>query len=132
MTTVRESTIDLLRAHGLTTWFGNPGSSELTLLADFPGDFRYLLGLQEMVPVGMADGFSQITGHPAPVNLHTAPGVGNAMGAIYNAAMNKTPLVVTAGNQRRAMQNQRCLRPTSMPPCSRAVGELVGRARHRQ
>src|SRR4051812_24042012 len=56
MPTVRQATIDLCRKHGLTTWFGNPGSSELTLLEDFPSDFRYLLGLQEMVPVGMADG----------------------------------------------------------------------------
>jgi benzoylformate decarboxylase len=109
MATVRQAVIDLFRAHGLMTWFGNPGSSELTLLEKFPDDFRYLLGLQEAVPVGMADGFAQITRRPALVNLHTAPGVGNAMGAIYNAAWNKTPLVITAGNQRRTMQNQQCL-----------------------
>lgn len=107
--TVRQATIDLLRTHGLTTWFGNPGSSELTLLEDFPSDFRYMLGLQEMIPVGMADGYAQITGRPAIVNLHTAPGTGNAQGALYNAYINKTPLIVTAGNQRRDMQNQGCL-----------------------
>ncbi len=109
MRTVRHATIDLLRHHGLKTWFGNPGSSELALLDDFPSDFRYLLGLQEMVPVGMADGFSQVTGRPALVNVHTAPGLGNAMGALYNAYLNKTPLIVIAGNQRRAMQNQKWL-----------------------
>ncbi|MFI9047154.1 benzoylformate decarboxylase [Streptomyces sp. NPDC053427] len=109
MPTVRQATIDLLRQHGLNTWFGNPGSTELTLLDEFPSDFRYLLGLQEMVPVGMADGFSQVTGRPALVNLHTAPGLGNAIGALYNAYLNKTPLIVTAGNQRRAMQNQKTL-----------------------
>ncbi|BBZ51012.1 benzoylformate decarboxylase [Mycobacterium heidelbergense] len=109
MSTVRQATIDLFRSHGLTTWFGNPGSSELTLLEDFPDDFRYLLGLQEMVPAGMADAYSQITGRPAVVNLHTAPGMGNAQGALYNAFVNKTPLIVTAGNQRRFMQNQYCL-----------------------
>ncbi|GAA0345831.1 hypothetical protein GCM10010319_22740 [Streptomyces blastmyceticus] len=54
------------------------------MLQDFPADFRYLLGLQEMVPVGMADAFAQITGRPALVNLHTAPGRGNAQGALYN------------------------------------------------
>jgi len=107
--TVRQATIELLRTHGLTTWFGNPGSSELTLLEDFPSDFRYVLGLQEMVPVGMADAYAQITGRPAIVNLHTAPGMGNAQGALYNAYINKTPLIVTAGNQRRNMQNQMCL-----------------------
>jgi len=109
MPTVRQATIDLLRTHGLTTWFGNPGSSELSLLGHFPSDFRYMLGLQEMVPVGMADAYAQITGHPAIVNLHTAPGMGNAQGALYNAYINKTPLIVTAGNQRRNMQNQMCL-----------------------
>jgi len=109
MPTVRQATIDLLRTHGLTTWFGNPGSSELSLLEHFPSDFRYMLGLQEMVPVGMADAYAQITGHPAIVNLHTAPGMGNAQGALYNAYINKTPLIVTAGNQRRNMQNQMCL-----------------------
>src|SRR5436305_320413 len=109
MTTVRQATIELLRTQDLTTWFGNPGSSELTLLQEFPDDFRYFLGLQEMIPVGMADGFAQISRRPAIVNLHTAPGLGNAMGALYNAAWNKTPLVITAGNQRRNMQNQVCL-----------------------
>jgi benzoylformate decarboxylase len=119
MTTVRNTILDLLRSHNLTTWFGNPGSSELALLQDFPEDFRYLLGLQEMVPVGMADAYAQITRRPALVNLHTAPGMGNAQGQLYNAFVNKTPLIVTAGNQRRTMQNQYCLltniEPTSVP-----------------
>jgi benzoylformate decarboxylase len=119
MISVRQATLDLFRSHGLTTWFGNPGSSELTLLEDFPEDFRYVLGLQEMVPVGMADAYAQITRRPAVVNLHTAPGMGNAQGALYNAFVNKTPLIVTAGNQRRFMQNQYCLLtnvdPTTVP-----------------
>ena len=119
MISVRQATIDLFRSHGLTTWFGNPGSSELTLLEDFPEDFRYVLGLQEMVPVGMADAYAQITRRPAVVNVHTAPGMGNAQGALYNAFVNKTPLIVTAGNQRRFMQNQYCLLtnidPTTLP-----------------
>ena len=109
MGNVRQAVIDLFRSHGLTTWFGNPGSSELTMLEDFPGDMRYVLGLQEMVPVGMADAYAQVTGCPALVNLHTAPGMGNAQGALYNAYVNKTPLIVTAGNQRRVMQDQYCL-----------------------
>jgi benzoylformate decarboxylase len=119
MTTVRNAILDVLRAHNLTTWFGNPGSSELALLQDFPDHFRYFLGLQEMVPVGMADAYAQITGRPALVNLHTAPGMGNAQGQLYNAFVNKTPLIVTAGNQRRTMQNQYCLltniEPTTVP-----------------
>ncbi len=103
MTTVREATFDLLRRRGITTMFGNPGSTELPMLKEFPDDFRYVLGLQEAVAVGMADGFAQASGTVGHVNLHTAPGVGNAMGAIFNAQANHSPLLVTAGNQTRSL-----------------------------
>jgi benzoylformate decarboxylase len=71
------------------------------MLADFPEDFTYILGLQELAVVGMADGFAQATGRPTHVNLHTAPGVGNAVGGIFNAQANRSPLVITAGQQVR-------------------------------
>ena len=100
---VRDASYELFRAHGMTTMFGNPGSTELPMLKDFPEDFRYVLGLQEAVVVGMADGYAQASGRPALVNLHTAPGVGNAMGAIFNAQANHSPLVITAGQQARAL-----------------------------
>ncbi|MFN8149673.1 MAG: benzoylformate decarboxylase [Solirubrobacterales bacterium] len=102
MSTVREATYDLLRKHGMTTMFGNPGSTELPMLADFPDDFRYVLGLQEAVAVGMADGYAQASGTVGHVNLHTAPGLGNAMGALFNAQANHAALLVTAGQQVRA------------------------------
>jgi benzoylformate decarboxylase len=102
MATVREAAFELFRQHGMTTMFGNPGSTELPMLAEFPDDFRYVLGLQEAVAVGMADGYAQASGRPAHVNLHTAPGVGNAMGAIFNARANHSPVLVTAGQQVRA------------------------------
>jgi benzoylformate decarboxylase len=101
MTTVREAAFDLFREHGMTTIFGNPGSTELPMLAEFPDDFRYILGLQEAVVVGMADGYAQASGQVTHANLHTAPGVGNAMGAIFNAQANKSPLLLTAGQQAR-------------------------------
>jgi benzoylformate decarboxylase len=101
MASVREATFELFRAHGMTTIFGNPGSTELPMLADFPEDFSYVLGLQELVVVGMADGYAQASGRPTHVNLHTAPGVGNAVGGIFNAQANKSPLVITAGQQVR-------------------------------
>ena len=101
-TTIREAAFELFRAHGMTTIFGNPGSTELPMLADFPSDFDYVLALQEAVVVGMADGFAQASGRLTHVNLHTAPGVGNAMGAIFNAQANKSPLLITAGQQVRA------------------------------
>lgn len=101
--TVREATFALLRAHGMTTVFGNPGSTELKFFRDWPDDFRYVLGLQESCVVAMADGFAQSTGRAAFVNLHSAAGVGHALGSIYTAYRNHTPLVITAGQQTRAM-----------------------------
>jgi benzoylformate decarboxylase len=102
-TTVRDATYDLLRAYGLSTIFGNVGSTEETFLENFPVDFRYVLGLQEASVVAMADGFAQATRRPALVNLHTGVGLGNAMGNLLTAFQNKTPLIVTAGQQTREM-----------------------------
>jgi benzoylformate decarboxylase len=109
MTTVREATLDIFRAHGMTTIFGNPGSTELPMLASLPEDFTYVLGLQELVVVGMADGYAQASGRPTHVNLHTAPGVGNAVGGIGNAKANKAPLVITAGQQVRPQMTPEAL-----------------------
>jgi benzoylformate decarboxylase len=103
VSTVRETTYDLLRSRGLTTVFGNPGSNELPFLDGFPDDFRYVLGLHEGAVLAMADGYAQATGRPALVNLHSAAGLGNAMGVLANTRAAGTPLVVTAGQQARAM-----------------------------
>ena len=102
-TTVRDATFDLLRRLGLTTIFGNPGSTEEPFLQDFPDDFTYVLGLQEASVLAMADGYAQATRRPALVNLHTFAGVGHAIGSLICAAYNKTPLIVTAGQQTREM-----------------------------
>jgi benzoylformate decarboxylase len=102
-TTVREAVWALMRAHGMGTVFGNPGSTELGFFLGWPQDFRYVLGLQECVVVGMADGYAQATGNAAFVNLHSAVGVGHAMGAIFTAFKNRTPLVITAGQQARSI-----------------------------
>ena len=101
--TVREAVIGLLRALKLTTVFGNPGSTELPMFRGFPRDFRYVLGLQESVVIGMADGYAQATRNAAFVNLHSAAGVGHAMGNIFTAYKNRTPLVITAGQQARSI-----------------------------
>src|ERR1700741_4204303 len=101
--TVHEATSHLLRALELTTIFGNPGSTEQPFLKNFPGDFQYILGLQEASVVAMADGFAQATHRPALVNLHTSAGTGNGMGNLMTAFQNKTPLIVTAGQQTREM-----------------------------
>jgi benzoylformate decarboxylase len=101
--TVRDATIALLRRLGMTTVFGNPGSTELRFLQDWPDDFRYIMGLHEGPVVAMADAYAQLTGNAAFVNLHSAGGVGNAMGAIFTAYRNYAPLVIVAGQQTRAM-----------------------------
>ncbi len=101
--TVREAVFALLRECGLTTVFGNPGSTELPMFRDFPADFRYVLGLQESVVVATADGYAQARGEAAIVNLHSATGVGHALGSIFTAFKNQTPLVITAGQQARSI-----------------------------
>src|ERR1700742_3973343 len=75
MPTVREATFDLFREQGMTTVFGNPGSTELPMLRDFPSDFRYVLGLQEAVVVGMADGFAQASDRTPVVTPPPARGL---------------------------------------------------------
>jgi benzoylformate decarboxylase len=103
MPTVREATLRLLRELGVTTIFGNPGSTELPLFRDFPDDLRYILGLQESVAVGMADGYSLASGNAAMVNLHSSAGTGHALGNLFTAYRNQAPLIVTAGQQARSI-----------------------------
>lgn len=103
LTTVREAVFDLLRAFGMKTIFGNPGSTELPLFRCFPGDFSYELALQESIVVGMADGFAQATRNAACINLHSAAGLGHALGNIFTAYRNQTPLLIVAGQQARSM-----------------------------
>jgi benzoylformate decarboxylase len=100
---VKDATLDLLRAFGIRKVFGNPGSTELPFLSDWPDDIDYVLGLQEASVIGMADGYAQATRNAGFVNLHSAAGVGNALGNIYTAHRNQTPLVITAGQQARSI-----------------------------
>jgi len=101
--TVKDAIFGLLRAWGIKKVFGNPGSTELPFLSDWPDDIDYVLGLQEASVVGMADGYALATRNAGFVNLHSAAGVGNALGNIYNAYRNQTPLVITAGQQARSI-----------------------------
>jgi benzoylformate decarboxylase len=101
------ATMRLLRELGINTVFGNPGSTELPMFRDFPDDFRYILGLQEAVVVGMADGYAQASGNAAMVNLHSSAGTGNALGNVFTAYKNQSPLVITAGQQARTFSARR-------------------------
>ncbi|MBV9804799.1 MAG: hypothetical protein JO130_16485 [Solirubrobacterales bacterium] len=99
--TVRDAAFDVMRRLGLTTIFGNPGSTEVAFLAGLPPDFRFVLGLHEGSVVGIATGYALVRGEPALVNLHTAAGLGNAINAIANARDCRVPLVVLVGQQDR-------------------------------
>ncbi len=103
LTTVREATFNLLRRLDLTMMVGNPGSTEETFLKNFPDDFTYIMALQESSVIGIADGLAQSLKKPVIVNVHTGAGMGNAMGCILTSYVNKTPLIITAGQQTREM-----------------------------
>jgi benzoylformate decarboxylase len=121
MPTGVEVLLDVLRTEGVTHLFGNPGTTELPLVDALAGagDLRYVLALQEATAVAMADGYAQVTGRPAFLNLHTSAGLGNAIGNLTNAVANRTPIVVTAGQQdRRHIVSDPLL-----------AGDLVGLAR---
>jgi benzoylformate decarboxylase len=99
--TVREAALDVMRRQGLTTIFGNPGSTEISFLTDLPADFQFVLALHEGSVVGMASGYALARGEPSFVNLHTAAGLGNAINAIANARDCRAPLVILVGQQDR-------------------------------
>ncbi|HET6173244.1 MAG TPA: thiamine pyrophosphate-dependent enzyme [Gaiellales bacterium] len=99
--TVREATFDVWREYGLTSIFANPGSTEIQLLSDLPSDFRFVLALHEGSVVGMATGWALGRGEPALAILHTTAGLGNAVGALATARVNRAPLVVVVGQQDR-------------------------------
>src|SRR5215207_6694697 len=102
-TTVKDATFGLLRSFGIKKVFGNPGSTELPFLSDWPDDIDYVLGLQEASVVGMADGYALATRNAGFVNLHSAAGVGHALVNIFNAYRNQTPMVIIAGQQARSL-----------------------------
>ena len=93
--------LDLLKMEGVKVMFGNPGTTELPLMDAFAveNDIRYILGLQEAALMAMADGYAQASGELAVLNLHVAPGLGNAMGMLYDAMKANAPVLVTAGQQ---------------------------------
>jgi benzoylformate decarboxylase len=100
---IRGSTafLSILRDEGVTHLFGNPGTTELPVMEALGRDptFPYVLGLQESVVIAMADGYGRATGRLTACNVHVAPGLGNALGAIYNARFTNTPMIITAGQQ---------------------------------
>src|ERR1044072_2321035 len=99
--TGRSAFLALLKDEGITHLFGNPGTTELPImhaLKEHP-DLTYVLGLQEALVVAMADGYSRASGKLVACNVHVAPGLGYAMGSLFNASFTGTPMILTAGQQ---------------------------------
>ena len=99
--TGRSAFLALLKSEGITHLFGNPGTTELPImhaLGQHP-EITYVMAMQESLVVAMADGFSRASGQLVACNVHVAPGLGNAMGSIFNAKFTGTPMIVTAGQQ---------------------------------
>ena len=97
--TGRSAFLELLLDEGITHLFGNPGTTELAIMEAVPNfpELKYVLGLQESIVVGMADGYARASNRLVACNLHAAPGLGHAMGALYSAKFSGSPLLVTAG-----------------------------------
>lgn len=120
----RSAFLSLLESEGITHLFGNPGTTELPImhaLKDHPG-LTYVMAMQESLVVAMADGFSRASGKLVACNVHVAPGLGNAMGSIFNAKFTGTPMIVTAGQQE---QGHGLMEPLLYDPLVRIAEPLV-------
>ncbi|MGJ4897213.1 MULTISPECIES: thiamine pyrophosphate-binding protein [unclassified Bradyrhizobium] len=122
--TGRSAFLTLLKDEGITHLFGNPGTTELPImhaLKDHP-DLTYVMAMQESLVVAIADGFSRASGRLVACNVHVAPGLGNAMGALYNAQFTGTPMILTAGQQE---QGHGLMEPLLYGPLVRMAEPLV-------
>src|SRR5881227_3938360 len=113
----------LLKQEGVEIMFGNPGTTELPLMDAFAteNELRYLLGLQEAAVMGMADGYAQASGKLTVVNLHVAPGLGNAMGMLYDAQKAGSPILVTAGQHDQDFNLTEPILYADLPPIARPL-----------
>jgi len=115
--------LDLLKQEGVEVMFGNPGTTELPLMDAFAteNELRYLLGLQEAAVMAMADGYAQASGKLAVVNLHVAPGLGNAMGMLYDAQKAGSPILVTAGQHEQTFNATEPILWADLPTIARPL-----------
>jgi benzoylformate decarboxylase len=115
--------LEILKQEGVEVVFGNPGTTELPLMDAFAveNDIRYVLGLQEAVVMAMADGYAQASGKLAVVNLHVTPGLGNAMGMLYDAQKAGSPILVTAGQHDQEFNRTEPILYADLPPIARPL-----------
>jgi benzoylformate decarboxylase len=113
--------LDILKQEGVEILFGNPGTTELPLMDALAVDneLRYVLGLQEAAVMAMADGYAQASGKLAVVNLHVAPGLGNAMGMLYDAQKAASPILLTAGQHDQQFNATEPILWADLPPIAR-------------
>src|ERR1700680_785709 len=128
--TGRSAFLALLKDEGITHLFGNPGTTELPImhaLKDHP-DLTYVMAMQESLVVAIADGFSRASGRLVACNVHVAPGLGNAMGSLYNASFTGTPMILTAGQQEQGHGLMEAVVYRTAGPDGGAAGEMGGRS----
>jgi benzoylformate decarboxylase len=115
--------LEILKQEGVGVLFGNPGTTELPLMDALAveNDIRYVLGLQESVVMAMADGYAQASGKLAVVNLHVTPGLGNAMGMLYDAQKAGSPILVTAGQHDQDFNRTEPILYADLPPIARPL-----------
>src|SRR5256714_7353117 len=115
--------LDLLKQEGVEVMFGNPGTTELPLMDAFAteNELQYLLGLQEAAVMAMADGYAQASGKLTVVNLHVAPGLGNAMGRLYDAQKAGSPILVTAGQHEQTFNATEPILWADLPTIARPL-----------
>src|SRR3954468_15500697 len=121
--TGRSAFLALLKDEGITHLFGNPGTTELPImhaLKDHP-DLTYVMAMQESLVVAIADGYSRASGKLGACNVHVAPGMGNALGSLFNARFTGTPMILTAGQQE---QGHGLMEPVLYGPLVRMGGAL--------
>lgn len=120
--------LDLLKQEGVDLLFGNPGTTELALMDALAADggIRYVLGLQEAAVMAMADGYAQASGRLAAVNLHVAPGLGNAMGMLYDAQKSGAPILVTAGQHDQSFVASEPILWGDLPALARPLVKWAG------
>ena len=115
--------LELLKQEGVEMLFGNPGTTELPLMDALAveNELRYVLALQEASVIGMADGYAQASGKLAVVNLHVTPGLGNAMGMLYDAQKAGSPILVTAGQHDQDFNTTEPILWADLPPIARPL-----------
>lgn len=126
--------LELLRQEGVEYIFGNPGTTELPLIDALvrEKEIRYLLGLHEGVSMSMADGYAQASGKLAMVNFHASPGLGNAMGMLYDALKSTAPILVTAGQHDQSFSATEPILWSELPPLARPFVKWASEVRRLQ